>query len=71
MIVVEPAVKFLGLGVTPPAPSRGSILADGPHYPTSGWWIATAPGVALMVSVLGINPVGDSLRDTLDPNVEV
>ncbi len=71
MIIVESALSFLGLGVPPPTPSWGSMLADGQNYLTTGWWVSTAPGVALMLTVLGINLLGDFLRDTLDPNLKV
>lgn len=69
MIVVESALSFLGLGVPPPTPSWGNMLSDGQNYLTSGWWVSAAPGFALMLTVLGINLVGDFLRDMLDPQI--
>jgi peptide/nickel transport system permease protein len=47
------------------------MLADGQNYLTTGWWVSTMPGVALMLTVLGINLIGDFLRDALDQNVNV
>jgi hypothetical protein len=54
----------------PPAPSWGAILDEGRNYLTTGWWLALFPGLAIPGVVLGINVVGDWLRDTLDPRVE-
>lgn len=69
MIVSEASLSFLGLGVQPSIPSWGSMLADGRQYLSAGWWIATFPGLGLMLTVLAINFVGDWLRDALDPRV--
>ena len=69
MIVFEAALSFLGLGVQPPTPSWGSMLADGRAYIASAWWLATFPGLAIMVTVLGANLVGDAVRDHLDPRI--
>jgi peptide/nickel transport system permease protein len=67
-IVVEASLSFIGLGVEPPDPSWGSMLADSRNYIFSGqWWIAVFPGAAISLSVIGFNLLGDSLRDTLDP----
>lgn len=70
MIIVESALSFVGLGVPPPTPSWGSMLADGQNYLTSAWWVSTAPGVALMVTILSVNLIGDFLRDVLDPHLQ-
>ena len=67
IIIFEAALSFLGLGVQPPTPSWGIMLADGRQYLTFAWWLATFPGIAIMMVVLGTNLVGDWLRDTLDP----
>jgi peptide/nickel transport system permease protein len=67
MIVFESALSFLGLGVKPPTPSWGGMLADGRIYLTVAWWIATLPGIAIVITVLGGNLLGDWLRDELDP----
>jgi peptide/nickel transport system permease protein len=69
MIIVESALSFLGLGVPPPTPSWGNMLSDGQNYLTSGWWVSTSAGVALMLTVLSINLLGDFLRDLLDPHL--
>jgi peptide/nickel transport system permease protein len=71
VIVIESALSFLGLGVQPPAPTWGGMLADGRVYITTAWWLATFPGLAILVTVLGINLFGDGLRDTLDPRLNV
>jgi peptide/nickel transport system permease protein len=67
VIVIESALSFLGLGVQPPTPTWGGMLADGRVYLSTAWWRATSPGLAILVRVLGINLFGDGLRDTLDP----
>ncbi len=69
LIVYEAALSFLGLGVQPPTPSWGNMLADGRAYLATGWWLATFPGLAIMVTVLGANLLGDAVRDRLDPRV--
>jgi peptide/nickel transport system permease protein len=71
VIVVESALSFLGLGVQPPTPTWGGMLADGRVYITTSWWLATFPGLAILFTVLGINLFGDGLRDTLDPHLNV
>jgi peptide/nickel transport system permease protein len=69
VIIFESALSFLGLGVQPPTPSWGIMLADGRQYLTYAWWLATFPGIAIMGVVLGTNLVGDWLRDFLDPKL--
>jgi peptide/nickel transport system permease protein len=71
VIVIESALSFLGLGVQPPTPTWGGMLADGRVYISTAWWLATFPGLAILVTVLGINLFGDGLRDTLDPRLSV
>ena len=71
VIVIESALSFLGLGVQPPTPTWGGMLADGRVYISTAWWLATFPGLAILVTVLGINLFGDGLRDTLDPRLNV
>ncbi len=71
VIVIESALSFLGLGVQPPTPTWGGMLADGRVYLSTAWWLATFPGLAILVTVLGINLLGDGLRDTLDPRLQV
>ena len=71
VIVIESALSFLGLGVQPPTPTWGGMLADGRVYISTAWWLATFPGLAILLTVLGINLFGDGLRDTLDPRLKV
>jgi peptide/nickel transport system permease protein len=67
-ILLEAGLSFLGLGVNPPTPSLGSMLAEGRQYITRASWLAIYPGVALLLLVLGINLVGDGLRTLIDPS---
>jgi peptide/nickel transport system permease protein len=69
-VIAEASLSFLGLGIPPPAPSWGAMLDEGRNYLTTGWWLALFPGLAILTVVLGINVVGDWLRDTLDPRLE-
>ncbi len=69
-IIAEASLSFLGLGIPPPAPSWGAMLDEGRNYLTTGWWLALFPGLAILAVVLGINVVGDWLRDALDPRLE-
>jgi ABC-type dipeptide/oligopeptide/nickel transport system permease subunit len=62
MILYEAGVGFLGLSVPPTVPSWGNMLADGRNYLTTSWWIATFPGLAILGATLGINLLGDWLR---------
>jgi peptide/nickel transport system permease protein len=66
-ILAEASLSFLGLGVQPPDPSWGSMLSEGRNFMRNAPWIATFPGIAILVSVLGLNLLGDGLRDILDP----
>jgi peptide/nickel transport system permease protein len=67
-VIVETAgLSFLGLGAQPPSPDWGALLADGHSYFLSAWWIATFPGLAIFLVVVGFNLIGDALRDQLDP----
>ncbi|NDW04973.1 ABC transporter permease [Jiella pacifica] len=67
VIIMDAALSFLGLGVPPPAPSWGRMLADGRTYLSTAWWIVTFPGLAIVLTVLSVNLVGDWLRDYFDP----
>jgi peptide/nickel transport system permease protein len=69
-IIAEASLSFLGLGIPAPEPSWGSMLDEGRNYITTGWWLALFPGLAILLLVLGINLVGDWLRDVLDPRLE-
>jgi peptide/nickel transport system permease protein len=67
-IVIEASVSFVGLGVQPPQPSWGNMLADARNYLFSGeWWLSVFPGACISLSVVAINLLGDGLRDALDP----
>lgn len=71
VILFEAQLSFLGLGVDPKVPTWGSILADGRSYIERAWWITAFPGIAIFVTVLGINLFGDWLRDFLDPRLKL
>jgi peptide/nickel transport system permease protein len=66
-ILSEAALSFLGLGVQPPAPAWGRMLADGRGFITDAWWMGFFPGLAIVLTVMSFNFVGDALRDALDP----
>jgi peptide/nickel transport system permease protein len=68
-IVAEAALSFLGFGVQPAMASWGNMLSDGKTYIYNAWWLTTFPGLALVLTALGVNLVGDWLRDTLDPRL--
>ena len=69
MVLLESGLSFLGLGLQPPQPSWGLMLAEGRDYLSNAWWLATLPGVAISLVVLGANLLGDGLRDLLDPRL--
>ena len=68
-IIAEASLSFLGLGVGSSTPTWGNMLADGRAYLSTAWWLATIPGLAIMLTVLSINLIGDWLRDALDPQL--
>ncbi len=68
-ILTESALSFLGLGVQPPTPSWGNILTAGKDYITVAWWLSLYPGLAILVTVLAYNLLGEGLRDVLDPRM--
>jgi peptide/nickel transport system permease protein len=68
-ILVGAALSFLGLGAKPPAPEWGAMLSSGRNYLQQAWWITLFPGLAIMITVLSINLLGDGLRDALDPRL--
>ena len=70
MIIIEASLSFLGLGVPPPTPTWGGILADGRGYIDTSWWITFFPGLVLMLTVLSVNLLGDYVRDVLDPRMK-
>lgn len=69
-IILEASLSFLGLGIQPPDVSWGLMLSDGREYIATSWWVATFPGVAITVTVLGVIFLGDWLRDVLDPKIK-
>jgi peptide/nickel transport system permease protein len=66
-IIFEASLSFLGLGVQPPTPTWGVLIAEGRNYLPESWWISTFPGIAIFVMVLALNLLGDGLRDEFDP----
>lgn len=68
-ILTESALSFLGLGVQPPTPSWGNILTAGKDYITMAWWLSLYPGLAILITVLAYNLLGEGLRDVLDPRM--
>jgi peptide/nickel transport system permease protein len=69
MIVLEASLSFLGLGVQPPASTWGLMLSESRDYLEVAWWLPTFPGLAIVITVLGANLLGDWLRDVLDPRL--
>jgi peptide/nickel transport system permease protein len=67
-IITEAYLSFLGLGVQPPTPSWGNMLHDAVGFLDQAVWLAWFPGVAIFITVLGFNLLGDALRDQLDPH---
>jgi peptide/nickel transport system permease protein len=68
-ILTESALSFLGIGVQPPTPSWGNILTSGKDYLEFGWWLSLFPGLAILVTVLAYNLLGEGIRDALDPRL--
>ena len=70
IVLLEAALSFLGVGIPPPAPSLGTVIAEGLPYLSRGWWISVFPGLIITVLVLSANMLGDWLRDHWDPRLE-
>jgi peptide/nickel transport system permease protein len=70
-VLSEATLSFLGLGAVPPTPTWGNIMAEGRQYLVEAPWIITIPGIALMITVMGLNLLGDGLRDVLDPRLRI
>jgi peptide/nickel transport system permease protein len=68
-ILLEASLSFLGLGIQPPTPSWGSMIADGRDALTTAWWVAAFPGAAIAFAVVAFNLIGEGLRDRLDPHL--
>jgi dipeptide transport system permease protein len=64
------ALGFLGMGAQPPTPEWGTMLAEAREFILRAWWVVTFPGVAILITVLAINLMGDGLRDALDPKLK-
>jgi peptide/nickel transport system permease protein len=71
VIILESFLSFLGLGVQPPTPAWGNMLGEGRVYMLNSWWIAAFPGLAIFVTTLAINLMGNALRDWLDPHLKL
>ena len=69
IIIWESGLSFLGMGAPPPMPTWGRMLAEGRVYIADAWWLVTLPGLAIMLTILSINLLGDGLRDALDPRL--
>jgi ABC-type dipeptide/oligopeptide/nickel transport system permease subunit len=69
VIIMEASLSFLGLGVQPPTPSWGSMVADGRDFLVDAWWVSTLPGLAILALVLSINLASQGLRDAFDPRL--
>jgi peptide/nickel transport system permease protein len=69
VIIMEAALSFLGVGVPPPTPAWGSMIAEGRSYVVSAWWLCIFPGLAVLFTVLSVNVVGDGLTDLLNPTL--
>ena len=68
-VLVESGLSFLGLGVQPPNPSWGNILTEGKDNIQIAWWLSLYPGLAILITVLGYNLLGEGLRDYFDPKM--
>jgi peptide/nickel transport system permease protein len=71
IILIEAGLSFLGMSVPPPTPSWGNIIDGGRDYLVQAWWVSTFPGLAIVMTVIAFNLIGDGLRDALDPRVRV
>ena len=70
-ILLGAALSFLGLGAQPPTPEWGAMLSSGRDYLRRAWWVTTFPGIAITITVLAVNMLGDGLRDALDPRLRI
>jgi peptide/nickel transport system permease protein len=71
MIITEAAISFLGFGIQPPTAAWGNILAEGRDYMTTAWWLTVFPGLAIVITTLTVNQLGDWLREKLDPKLRL
>jgi peptide/nickel transport system permease protein len=70
-VLSEATLSFLGVGAVPPTPTWGNIMSEGRDFMRESPWIITSPGIALMITVMGLNFLGDGLRDVLDPRLRI
>jgi peptide/nickel transport system permease protein len=70
-VLAEAVLSFIGVGPRPPVPTFGNVIADGRNYLAEAPWICAAPGIAVMLLVIGLNLLGDGLRDVLDPRLRL
>jgi peptide/nickel transport system permease protein len=70
-VLTEAILSFLGLGAPPTIPSWGNMISDGRTYIREAWWLCAIPGAAIAFTVLGLNLLGDGLRDVLDPRLKI
>lgn len=70
-MLIAASLNFLGMGVQPPTPDWGADLALGRDYMRSAWWISAFPGAGILLAILGVNLVGDGLRDAIDPRLQI
>ena len=71
VIILESTLSFLGLGIQPPIPAWGNMLGEGRVYMLNSWWIAAFPGLAIFITTLVLNLMGNGLRDWLDPHMKL
>jgi peptide/nickel transport system permease protein len=69
-ILTESALSFLGIGVQPPTPSWGNMLIAGKQTLGTAWWLSVFPGLAILITVLGYNLLGEGIRDAMDPRIK-
>jgi peptide/nickel transport system permease protein len=69
VILLESTLSFLGVGVPPPAPTWGLMISDGRRWISEAWWVSTLPGIAILLTIVSFNLLGDWLRDYLDPRL--
>jgi peptide/nickel transport system permease protein len=71
VIILESSLSFLGVGIPPPTPAWGAMVAEGRSYVVSAWWVSLIPGVAILLTVLSFNLLGDALTEYFDPSQRI